>query len=296
MSYSDGNNSQIFVILSVVTVAIILSIFLLAIAISNDIADIQDEETGSSQTSGDESKSGSGATSSSPVASITDAADNEPGAVESDPSVVRFPANWTELSNEEKLALNPLNCPTHANGIIYISDITGECLEGNSSAAVPTASGLPADEAEFEFTETELQGILENSAMSEDEKLTYMYGYCDHTYTGNALHNDYCFYWVSPGERSDNPHYGEEICSAADYSLQIAVSAALRLDAEDEYREFCGSVAAHERWQALVREADDLGIEPWHNATLQPSLQDNHRAGLTFAQTDIILYFVRPEL
>ena len=296
MSYSDGNNSQIFVILSVVTVAIILSIFLLAIAIGSDIADIQDEEIESSQTSGDESKNGSGATSSSPAAPVTDASDNESGAIEPDPSVVRFPANWTELSNEEKLALNPLNCPAHANGIIYISDITGECLEVNSSAAVPTASDLPADGAAFEFTGTELEGILENSALREDEKLAYMYGYCDHTYTGNDLNNDYCFYWVSPGERSDNPYYAEEICSAADYSLQIAVTTALRLDTGDEYREFCGSLAAHERWQALTREADDLGIEPWHNETLQQALKDKHRAGLTFAQTDIILYFVRLEL
>ena len=295
MSYSNERNSKIFIILSVVTVVIILSIFLLAMAIGNDIADIQDEEIGSSQTSKDESKNVSGATSSSPT-TPADAPDNEPDAIESDPSVVRFPANWTELSNEEKLALNPLNCPAHANGIIYISDITGECLEVNSSAAVPTAPDLPADEVELEFTETELQSILENSTLGEDEKLAYMYGYCDHIYAGNVLDNDYCFYWVSPGERRSNPHHAEEICSAADYSLQIAVSAALRLDAEDEYREFCGSVAAHERWQALVREADDLGIEPWHNATLQPSLQDNHRAGLTFAQTDIILYFVRPEL
>ena len=294
MSDIGENNSKVFVILSVVAVASILLIVLLSIFISNGItsSDNQDEEIGFSQASGDKSKSAdSKDASDNPAASATD---SESSAGESDPSVVRFPANWTELSNEEKLALNPLNCPAHANGIIYISDITGECLDVNISAA-PVTPDLPADGMEFEFTETELESVLGNTALTEDEKLAYMYDYCAHSYAGNGQDNNYCFYWVSPGDRSDNPNYAGEICDVADYSLQIAVPTALESNSGDGYREFCGSAAARERWRELTTEADNLGIDPWQNGNLQQSLKDQYRAGLTFVQTDVILYFVQWE-
>ena len=40
-----------------------------------------------------------------------------------------LPAGWRELSNAEKTALNPFNCPVDANGVVYLSAETGECLE-----------------------------------------------------------------------------------------------------------------------------------------------------------------------
>lgn len=51
----------------------------------------------------------------------------EPQEAHSAPA--ELPQDWHQLTLREKILLNPFNCPSDENGIIYMSSETGRCLE-----------------------------------------------------------------------------------------------------------------------------------------------------------------------
>ncbi len=65
----------------------------------------------------------------------------EQPATPENPEISILPAIWNTLTNTQKTALNPYNCPADNNGIIYLSAETGECLE--APAPEPNRFGQP---------------------------------------------------------------------------------------------------------------------------------------------------------
>lgn len=64
-----------------------------------------------------------------------------------------LPADWDQLTPAEKTGLNPFNCPTHENDIIYLSAETGECLDAPIEEEVIYEVVLPPDLIDVQFGE-----------------------------------------------------------------------------------------------------------------------------------------------
>ena len=62
-----------------------------------------------------------------------------------------LPADWDQLTPAEKTELNPFNCPTHENEIIYLSAETGECLDAPIKEEVIYEVVLPPNLIDVEF-------------------------------------------------------------------------------------------------------------------------------------------------
>lgn len=83
---------------------------------------------------------------------------SQPGEVTViNPPAEGLPANWHQLTDREKTALNPFDCPADENGVIHLSSETGECLQAKSDEEPPeeeTSEPAMEDKPSFNFGET----------------------------------------------------------------------------------------------------------------------------------------------
>ena len=85
------------------------------------------------------------------------------------PEISILAAIWSTLTNSQKTALNPYDCPADNNGIVYLSAETGECLE--APAPQPNRLGQPFTIA-LESGQLQLKAVLTLECKSVKESIT----------------------------------------------------------------------------------------------------------------------------
>ena len=302
----DENNKFLPVIIAGVIGVVLVLVLVLVFrngdngsdTVSGDAVQVVDEQLASEESESDEQSVTVSAESESDEQSVTVSTESEPNTSIVETGIV--PDNWNELSPQEKTVLNPLGCDS-ATEIIWAED--GSChpqSEDSIEDVIENEDVEISDDPIVVDPREELEQYLEDSEWTNVQKMEAMRSYCVDNPEGCLVWNLY-----HSGPVPDFPgNHRNMLCREAEHTVGI----------------FCGDEAAYEHWQRLEEstayeslyktvEAYLRGTNPYETyvgigdrhyyvtqSTLHALSEQIHleyRVLVTFAQSDVAIYFVK---